>query len=378
MRTPVLYVDDEPYVLRAFERIVERAGFEVTTVGDPHVALELLEAASFDVVCSDYRMDLMSGLDFLAQVGQRAPKSARILITAFHDFAIAVDAFKVGVDRLVPKPWVPEMLVGVLEEAAEKVHLRRENERLQALLADNLRRMEGLNAALDVKLADRTDQVIGSLVTALDYRDEETMAHSRRVSLMSRRVAAQMGLRGQLLTDIEWGGMLHDVGKIGVPDAILLKRGKLTADEWTLMRRHVEIGHHMLQRIDFLQNAARVVADHHERWDGSGYPRGKRGEETYIGARIFAVADTFDAITSDRPYRPAGSDQEAFAELQRVSGQQLDPACVEAFLAVPSETWWAVRREAAQWAAERSATGAAGPLTHGAGLAAREAVLGED
>ncbi len=378
MRTPVLYVDDEPYVLRAFERIVERAGFEVTAVADPHVALDLLATGAFDAVCSDYRMDLMSGLDFLAEVGRRAPEAARILITAFHDFAIAVDAFKVGVDRLVPKPWVPEMLVGVLEEAAEKVHLRRENERLQALLEDNLHRMEGLNAALDVKLAHRTDQVIGSLVTALDYRDEETMAHSRRVSLMSRRVAAQMGLDGQLLTDIEWGGMLHDVGKIGVPDAILLKRGKLTPDEWTLMRRHVEIGFHMLRRIDFLQNAARVVADHHERWDGSGYPRGKRGDETFVGARIFAVADTFDAITSDRPYRPARSDAEAFAELRRVSGRQLDPACVEAFLAVPPDTWVAVRREAAQWAAERSATGAAGTLTHGAGLAAREAVLGEE
>lgn len=360
----ILYVDDEPFVLNAFRRIVRLSGFDPITVSSPEEALAWLEQNpdGVEVVCSDYRMPGMTGLELLGAVQRLAPGAHRILITAHHDFEVAVDAFQVGIYRLIPKPWKREQLIGTLTEAVQSVRLARENERLNRLVAQHAADLAELNNTLDQKVAQRTEQVIGSLVTCLDYRDEETMAHSKRVSLFTRAIAEHMGLPEPELTDIEWGAMLHDVGKIGVPDRILLKPGRLTPEEWVLMRRHASIGFHMIGKIDFLANAARLVGDHHERWDGTGYPKAKLGEDIYLGARIFAVADTFDAITSDRPYRRAQSDEAARAEILRVTGTQLDPRCVDAFMSIDESHWALIREEARAWAAAQTATGDAEPL----------------
>jgi putative nucleotidyltransferase with HDIG domain len=367
-RPRVVYVDDEPFVLNAFRRMVSISGFEPITFATPGEALAWLTAQpvngpdAVEVVCSDYRMPEMTGLEFLAAAKRVAPGALRVLITAHHDFDMAVDAFEVGIFRLIPKPWKRELLLGTLTEAVESVRLARENERLNRLVTLQAEELIALNTSLDRKLARRTEQVIGSLITCLDYRDEETMAHSKRVSLMTREIALRMGILEPELTDIEWGAMLHDIGKIGVPDRILLKPAKLTPEEWTIMRRHAAIGFSMLSRIDFLATAAKVVGDHHERFDGTGYPHGKVGQDIYIGARIFAVADTFDAITSDRPYRRAQSDEAAREEILRVSGTQLDPRCVRAFADVEPETWARIREDARHWAAAHAATGDAEPM----------------
>jgi putative nucleotidyltransferase with HDIG domain len=367
-RPRVVYVDDEPFVLNAFRRMVSISGFEPITFATPGEALAWLTAQpvngpdAVEVVCSDYRMPEMTGLEFLAAAKRVAPGALRVLITAHHDFDMAVDAFEVGIFRLIPKPWKRELLLGTLTEAVESVRLARENERLNRLVTLQAEELIALNTSLDRKLARRTEQVIGSLITCLDYRDEETMAHSKRVSLMTREIALRMGIPEPELTDIEWGAMLHDIGKIGVPDRILLKPAKLTPEEWTIMRRHAAIGFSMLSRIDFLATAAKVVGDHHERFDGTGYPHGKVGQDIYIGARIFAVADTFDAITSDRPYRRAQSDEAAREEILRVSGTQLDPRCVRAFADVEPETWARIREDARHWAAAHAATGDAEPM----------------
>ncbi len=346
----VLYVDDEVSLLNAFRRQARLAGFEVEVCSSAEQGLERLAERDFDVVCSDYRMGGMDGLRFLHRVREVAPYSARILITAYHEFEVAVRAVQVGVFRLIPKPWQPEVLRAHLEQGVEGVRSRRENERLQRLVSDQVETLERLNATLDQRVARRTEQVLEALVTCLDYRDEQTMAHSKRVSLMARAIATEMGIEDPELTDIEWGAMLHDMGKIGVPDAILLKRGSLTETEWRVMRRHVPLGASMICRIDFLADAARVVGDHHERYDGSGYPDGKRGQDIYIGARIFAVADTFDAITSDRPYRAGRSVAVAEGEIRAASGTQLDPDCVEAFFALPRAGWSEIREQAGAWA----------------------------
>jgi len=367
-RPRIVYVDDEPFVLNAFRRMVSISGFEPITFATPGEALAWLTAQpvngpdAVEVVCSDYRMPEMTGLEFLAAAKRVAPGALRVLITAHHDFDMAVDAFEVGIFRLIPKPWKRELLLGTLTEAVESVRLARENERLNRLVTLQAEELIALNTSLDRKLARRTEQVIGSLITCLDYRDEETMAHSKRVSLMTREIALRMGIPEPELTDIEWGAMLHDIGKIGVPDRILLKPAKLTPEEWTIMRRHAAIGFSMLSRIDFLATAAKVVGDHHERFDGTGYPHGKVGQDIYIGARIFAVADTFDAITSDRPYRRAQSDEAAREEILRVSGTQLDPRCVRAFADVEPETWARIREDARHWAAAHAATGDAEPM----------------
>jgi HD-GYP domain-containing protein (c-di-GMP phosphodiesterase class II) len=156
-------------------------------------------------------------------------------------------------------------------------------------------------------------------------------------------IAETMGVREPELSRIRQGAILHDVGKIGVPDAILKKPGKLNPDEWEEMKRHPEMGYRMLQHIHFLEPALDIVLSHQERWDGSGYPRGLRGEEIPLGARIFAVVDTFDAMTSDRPYRPALSIQAAREEVARFAGIQFDPKIAEVFLSIPDETWRAIR-----------------------------------
>jgi putative nucleotidyltransferase with HDIG domain len=170
------------------------------------------------------------------------------------------------------------------------------------------------------------------LCSALDLRDRVTQGHSRRVADLSLAVASQLGVDGEELLDIERGAILHDIGKIALPDDILSKPGPLTVVEWEKMKRHPEVGYDMVRNVPFLRGAAQIVNCHHERYDGSGYPRGLKGEEIPLGARIFSVVDAYDAITSHRPYRAARSHEEALAEIQRHTGTQFDPKVVEAFL----------------------------------------------
>lgn len=179
-------------------------------------------------------------------------------------------------------------------------------------------------------------EAVGAVVTAADARDHETSGHSFRVALYAVALAKAMGFKGEAVKAIEWGALLHDVGKMVVPDEILRKVGPLTEDEWHIMKQHPSWGFDMLAEVSFLQPASlEIIYSHHERWDGHGYPRGLARETIPLSARIFAVVDTYDAITSDRPYRRARSHQVAVAELQRVSGQQLDPQVVEAFRHLP-------------------------------------------
>ena len=175
-------------------------------------------------------------------------------------------------------------------------------------------------------------EAVGAIVTAADARDQETGGHSFRVALYAVELARALGIQGEALKAIEWGALLHDVGKMVVPDDILRKGSPLTDDEWLIMKQHPNWGYEMLAEVRFLQSEALdLIYSHHERWDGAGYPRGLAGEDIPLGARVFAVVDTYDAITSDRPYRRARPHAVAIAELQRVSGQQLDPRVVEAF-----------------------------------------------
>ena len=179
-------------------------------------------------------------------------------------------------------------------------------------------------------------EAVGAVVTAADARDHETTGHSFRVALYAQALARSLGLAPDQLKAIEWGALLHDVGKMAVPDSVLRKQGPLTAEEWHIMKQHPTWGFDMLAEVSFLQAAAiEIVYSHHEQWDGEGYPRGLAGEQIPLAARIFAVVDSYDAMTSDRPYRRARGHAAAVAELQRVAGQQLDPRMVEAFTELP-------------------------------------------
>ena len=178
-------------------------------------------------------------------------------------------------------------------------------------------------------------EAIGAVVAAIDARDHETTGHSFRVAHYALALARELGFEHRELRAIEWGALLHDVGKIAIPDAILRKTGRLTEDEWHVMRQHPSWGYEMLADVKFLEPSLDIVYSHHERWDGGGYPRGLANEEIPLGARVFSVVDTYDSITSDRPYRRARTHGEAIVELCRVAGTQLDPDVVEAFIRLP-------------------------------------------
>jgi response regulator RpfG family c-di-GMP phosphodiesterase len=337
-------VDDDELILKALARILESAGYETRCYLTPDEALAALDDDAPVVVISDYMMPSMDGITFLKQSRARFPGAVRILCTAAEDFRIALQAVNSGeVFRIISKPWHQQELLATVHQAAEAARLRRENERL----TNEVRRQNGqlreMNSRLEEMVRARTQALLEGLIAALDYRDAETQWHSRRVSLYARRLAQQLGLSEPELTVIEHGALLHDIGKIGVRDGVLLKPGPLTTDEWTEMKRHPELGWALLQRVDYLRPASAIVLQHQEKWDGSGYPRRLRGDEIVVGARIFHVVDTLDAITSDRPYRKARALEDASAEIVRCGGTQFDPRVVEAFLAVPPEDWERIR-----------------------------------
>jgi len=286
----------------------------------------------------------MDGITFLKQARTRAPGAARILCTAAEDFKVALEAVNAGeVYRIIAKPWHQRELVATVAQAAEAARLRRENELLTAEVKRHNDRLREINLRLEENVRDRTQALLEGLIAALDYRDAETQWHSRRVSLYSRRLAQQLGVDEPELTTIEHGALLHDIGKIGVRDRVLLKPGPLDANEWTEMKRHPELGWALLQRVDYLRPASIVVLQHQEKWDGSGYPFGLRGDTIVVGARVFHVVDALDAITSDRPYRKARGYGDARAEIVRCRGSQFDPRVVDAFLEISEEEWDRIR-----------------------------------
>ena len=332
----LLFVDDDKLVRRAFERdVVRGTNHSLAMAGSAEEGIEMLGSGTFGVILTDYNMPGMNGLDFLEKARGYSPDSARILVTGKADLGTAIEVInRVGLFSMVLKPWDPSELRAIVSRASRQHQLTIENQVLTVKLADKVGELGRLNSNLEMQVHRRTTSLLLGLITALDLRDTETQCHSRRVALYAKRLAQGLGLDSVTVIDVEHGALLHDIGKIGVSDTILLKPGKLTEDEWVEMRKHAEHGYRILKGIPFLGDARRIVLEHHERWDGKGYPRGLKGEQIHIGARIFAVIDTYDAMTSDRPYRKALSHEIAVEEIIRMRGTQFDPHVVDAWLDV--------------------------------------------
>ncbi len=340
----VLIVDDDELILRALSRILEAAGFSTCCYRSADDALRALERDAPVVIISDYMMPEMDGIAFLKLARDRSPGAVRILCTAAEDFSVALQAVNSGeVYRIISKPWHREELLSTVSQAAEAARLHLENERLAGEVQRQNGQLREINSRLEEMVRQRTQALLEGLIAALDFRDAETQWHSRRVSLYARRLAQQLGMHEPDLTIIEHGALLHDIGKIAVRDGVLLKPGPLSPEEWKEMKQHAELGWGLLQRVEYLRPASKIVLQHQEKWDGTGYPGGLAGEEIVVGARVFHVVDTMDAITSDRPYRKGRSFAVARDEVARCSGTQFDPQVVDAYLSVPAEEWERIR-----------------------------------
>jgi putative nucleotidyltransferase with HDIG domain len=345
----ILIIDDEPNVLSVLSSLLS-SDHDCRTATSAIEAIEYLKEEVYDLVLSDIVMPGMTGLELLAEITSLSRETVVILISGNLNIQNAIEALRRGAFDYVTKPFNLSDVETAVARALRHQSLVKANQQYEHHLEQlvDLRTSEltvaitNLNSTLE-KLYSNYRATLRALAAALEARDVETKGHSERVVSYCIRLGKRIGLMDRELITLENGALLHDIGKIGVPDGILLKRGALTEDEWSHMRRHVEFGAQILRGIDFLEGARQIVAQHHERYDGSGYPARKEGEQICLGARIFAVADAVDAMTSDRPYRAARSFDDAVDELIRCAGAHFDPFVVQAFTEVSIDEWREVR-----------------------------------
>lgn len=323
----VLIVDDDDLVRETLQFVLEDADYQVFPASNAIEALGLLASQPVDMILSDIFMPGMNGFELLRQIKQRRPDVPVVLITGFANIEMARHALKEGAVDFITKPYNVSEIPILVERNLTRVGI------------DNI-----VKETLHAEIQKTYRATMEALLAALDTRDTETEGHSERVAAYTMMMAEKLDLTPEELTSIERGALLHDIGKIGVPDSILYKPGPLNDQEWEVMKQHPIDGYRMCMKVELLQPAAPIVLHHHERWDGKGYPHGLSGEQIPLGARLFAIADTLDAITSDRPYRKAQSFEKACEEIEQCSGKQFDPTIVEIFLAIPAEQWQTVRQ----------------------------------
>lgn len=341
----ILVVDDDEGVRKLVHTILERAGYRVEAVEDAQVAQARLAECDYDIVISDILMPGISGIELLKLLDQNAPDMPVILMTGNPNLKTATEAIRTAsaVDYLT-KPFSSGDLLHTVKRAAEIKRVRDENRRLtaenkeyQLHLEERVKEKSAELVAAYNELRVSYDFTLEALAAMLDAREKATGQHSVRVRDLSLILGQVIGLTPSELDDLARGTLLHDIGKIATPDAILLKPGKLTPDEWKIMKRHTQAGYDIVKSSERLASAAELILSHHEKFDGSGYPRGLKGKEICLGARIFSVIDAYDAMRSVRVYKDPISEEEAVDEVIRCCGTHFDPDIVQAFLTCRSE-----------------------------------------
>jgi putative nucleotidyltransferase with HDIG domain len=345
----VLFIDDEANILKALQRLLRNEPCRVITANRGSEALEILDRERPQVVVSDQRMPEISGVDLLQSVRQRHPDVIRILLTGYTEMNVAVEAINRGeIFRLVTKPWNDEELKATLRQAFDTHDLKSEIRRLNQVTREQNLKLQELNRDLEVTVQERTKQLfdkhqelriayiqtIKALAEAVDAKDSYTRGHSERVGVYASKIARELGLPKDQIERVYIAGVLHDLGKIGIRDAVILKPEKLTDAEYDEIKQHPVIGARILQQVQFLSDVVPCVRHHHEWYDGSvrGYPERLAGDRIPLPSRIILVADTVEAMTSDRPYRKAMPLDAVLAEVRRFTGTQFDPNCASAML----------------------------------------------
>jgi response regulator RpfG family c-di-GMP phosphodiesterase len=342
----VLIVDDDQDVREMLAEVFGTHGYTCQVAADGGHGLDAFSATRPPLTITDIMMPTLDGLQFLRAARAIDEDAAFIVLTGAGDINIAIQSLKQGAHDFIVKPVNVEELLIAADRALERRQLLAERREYQVTLE---RRVAEATRELDaafVQLQETYRTTLEALGSALDTRDIGTQSHSRRVLGYSLAIARAYDMPADQIKDLEHGVLLHDIGKIGIPDSILLKPGPLTPEEWRTMRTHPDIGKRLIERIPFLRGAVPVVHCHHERWDGTGYPRGLRGEAIPLGARVFAVADALDAMTYDRPYSRAIPFEAARDEIIRCAGTHFDPTVVEGFLTISISALEAIRRSA--------------------------------
>jgi cyclic di-GMP phosphodiesterase len=324
MGSLVLIVDDEYIGRETLQSVLEGEGYELEMAENGMQAIEKAKKLLPDVILLDVMMPGMTGFEVCQRI-RNDPQIAEIpiiILTALDDRDSLLNALKAGADDFISKPF------DRYELRARLMGITRLN-RYQKLIQERAKLQEA-----NAHLLSAYEATIEGWSHALDLRDRETEGHSQRVTELTVKLAQALGMSDDDIVHLRRGALLHDMGKIGVPDSILYKPAALTDEEWAIMRKHPQFVYDMLSSVEYLRPALNIPYCHHEKWDGTGYPRRLKGEQIPLAARLFAVADVWDALTSDRPYRPAWSQEDALTFIREQSGSHFDPQVVDLFFRV--------------------------------------------
>lgn len=354
----ILAVDDEPFVLDTIKRLLNEDNYDVLTATSGAEGLLIMETHPVQIVISDYRMPEMNGVEFLKEVYRKWPDTIRIVLSGFADIQSVIAAINEGqIYKFMGKPWNNEELRIAVVNAIDRYRLHRENIRLTEDLKRKNDELRKFNDTLEELVADRTyelkksmdrtkmalEGIIQAVAVTMETRDPYTAGHQRRTADLACAMGSIMGLDDFKIEGIRLAATIHDIGKISVPAELLAKPTRLSDIEMELIRFHVKAGYEILKGIDFPWPVARILLQHHERMDGSGYPNGLRGGDIQFEARIMAVADVVEAMASNRPYRSALGIDAALGEIRKNSGRFYEPAVVDACLALFNEKKFAFK-----------------------------------
>jgi len=345
MSKQILVVDEEGVVRDIVVSMLRAANYECQAAADGLDALALLDSGKeFDLILSDLTMPNLDGISLLQRVKDKSPETSVVIVGSVSDIPVLLGTIRNGAYDYLIKPFEREQLLNTVRRGLEHRAFNKQNRTYQANLESLVKsRTEQLQTALR-DLERSYDSTLSALGDALDLKERASGGHSKRVCAFTMGIARAMGQTNEEVATLARGAFLHDIGKMAIPEQILLKPANLDPEETAIMREHCLKGYQIVKKIPFLAEAAEIVYAHHERYDGTGYPRGLAGKEIPLGARIVAVANTLDSITSDLPYRAARSLAAARHEIQNWSGRQFDPEIVEVFQQMPDDIFEELRR----------------------------------